>query len=178
MSRGSKEGVKYNIGKLFFIDNKLYRRLEIRRHEGIVVCWSFPDRERVAFTIPDWKRRRRRAYGLKEAGQILNRSHVTLRKVISEGLVDKPIKTYSINGNEKYWGINLLSDTDILNLHRFFAIERASYGNLRKDGMTKQPVKALPSRAEVLARLKGDSMPTFVRTVDGQLVQVWEETAY
>jgi len=161
---------------LVFLDGKLYRKMEVRRHDNLVLCWSFDDHKIVAFVWTDAKRRMKTAYSISEAAKMCNRDPKSLRNAIWQGKIKKPPKTYSIQG-KPYIGSYRFSDEDILNYHSYLVHETNEHGLPRKDGRKKKPRKPVPTRAEVLSFLKTGAT-LYARTADGTFVPVWQEEAY
>lgn len=172
--KGSKSKA-YN-RRLFFIDNKLYKRLEVRRHENLVLCWSYEDHKTVGFVWTDAKRRMKQAYSISEVAKMCNRDTRSLRNAITQGKIKKPTLTYSVEG-KPYVGSYRFSDEDILNYHSYLVHETNNHGWQRKDGRPKNPRKPVPTRAEILSLLKTGAT-LYARTSDGTFVPVWQEEAY
>lgn len=163
--------------KIFYLDNKLYKRLEIRRHENLVLCWDFEEHKSVAFVWSDCRRRMKRAYTVREAAALCNRAMRVLHAAISDGKITRPPKTYSIHGHEGYPGVHYFSDKHIMEYRDYLAFETNQHGWQRKDGLAKRPRKPVPSRTELLAKLK-DGTIVYAKTSDGTFIPVWDETAY
>ncbi len=178
---GRPSGIPNKAGykrKIFYLDGNLYKRLEVRRHENLCICWSFDDDKEVAFIWTDLKRKMRPAFTIGEAAKLCNRKTRVLQAALYHGKISKPKRTKSLNNAEGYKGVHMFSEEDVLAYLDYITFEAAdSPGKKRKDGRTKRPRKGTPTKAEVLAQMRTGTV-MYMKTPSGEFVPVWQEDAY
>jgi len=165
---------------IVFIDGKLYKKLSMSKHENIIRCWDFEDKKIVAFVWTDFKRKAMKAYRISEVARMLNRNISSIYTAIWNEKFKTPHKiTESPNAKVQGWGhgVYRFSDEDIINYHYYLVYETNGHGAMRKDGLPKKPRKPVPTKAELLAKLKGGTV-LYARTTDGKFIPIWQEEAY
>lgn len=144
----------------FFLDGKIHKSLRVSRAKDEIVAWCYPDKRRVMYSYSLVKKNMKKAYSIKEAGQILNRHKVTVENYILDGKIQVPYRIYPIsNPDNPGWTKYMLSEEDIIKIHEF----------ILEDGYTAD----FPSRSELLALLRHETI-LYTKTNDGRFVPVWK----
>lgn len=153
--------------KLFFLDEKLYKRLYIDRGNDEVECWDIADRKRVILPYVYTRDHHDPAYTMDEAALFVNRSRGQVKRVVYEGNARCTAFYRSMENN-----VNLgprWSPRGIMELRDYFASQHR--GPARRDGRIN--AQAVPTRQELRAMLEHGVM-LYIKNEDGEFIPTWK----
>lgn len=152
---------------LFFLNEKLHKKLKIVKSEDLLVAYCYPDEQRVHYLYSLVRRDYQKAYTLSEVAKLVRRPNEEIHRFLKNKLIDRPSGfEYHIETRRPrrmYW-----SQTEVLDL-RDRLYELAPKG---KDGFPLGSFR-LASKAELLEAINGDAS-YYVRSADGQFIRVWK----
>ena len=158
MARKNRQGLRKKF-HYFFLNQKVHKVIKVSRAKDELIAWCYPDKKRMLYAYSEVEKNMEKAYGLIEAGKILNRHRVTIEEYILQGKIKRPQKVYPISNPDSEWSRYMLSESDILDIHQYII----------DAGRTRD----LPSRSELQALLK-HNLILYTKTVDGRFVPVWK----
>lgn len=158
-----------NAESYFYLNKKLHKKIHANRPADVLVAWCYPCRKRHTYVLSDVKKHSQKAFDLKEVSLFMGRDRVIIENHIRDGAIEKPQKTYSLNGLYNP-GKYKLSEDDVVALHEFLLT--IHIGRPRKDGLIK-PGK-LPTRQELRAMMKNHET-IYVRNSNGEFTPIWKE---
>lgn len=160
--------------RFFYLGDKLYKVLYISRPQDLVYTYCFTDEKEQTLVWSHTKKHMQKALRSYEVGKLINRSNSAIKRILFNGLIPAPQRTYDPKKPENkdnpqaynyQW-----SHQDIYNLHDYLV----SIGTgARKPHARRGPWK-LPTRAELTAMLQ-DDLVLYVKTSDGEYSPVWKE---
>ena len=153
----------------FYLDGKLYKTLHRNRAEDIIIVWDYEQKKRVAYSLSDVQKNRKHAYSVPQAAKILNRSSDTIKRHWRAGDINKPLRTYTLDGQykpHKYF----FSEDNIREMQEFF--KTVHRGRPRKDGLITP--SNIPSMAEVEALMRNEKV-LYAKNDAGEFVPVWKQ---
>lgn len=153
----------------FFLDDSLYSIWRKDRPNGMVYVRNLHDKEIYTVFIEDMAKRRKPAYTVTQAADLLNRHISTFRRMVWLGTLKEA--TYSTP--DKKWGKGQrgwYSDEDIFEMRDIIAEGQRK----RSDGTFIQ-ASFLPT-AQELTRRMGRGMLMYTKTHDGRFIPVWDAT--
>lgn len=157
----------------FFWDGKLHKLLRTNRPANLVEAWCYSDRRTVNILYTDFRRHHGVAYKPQDVAKLLNINRISIMRAIEDGEIREPERAYKFDG--KFVPRNMFfSEKEILDLHDVFLSRHV--GRPRKDGKNL-PNQHLPSRAELIAKMRGDKT-LYIQTDDGRMVPVFEEITW
>jgi hypothetical protein len=163
----SKNGIRY-----FFLNGDLHKALKITRTLDLIEAWNYPKHERMIYSLSHVKKSMEKAFPLKTAAKMINRSVNSVYYYIADGRIRKPQYTYSLGSGKKL--MNMFSESEILDMHEML-LDR-HWGRPGVDDSVPKP-KPLPSKAELRAMLE-HSVTLMVRDSDGNIVPIWKEKGW
>lgn len=155
----------------FYLNDKLHRVMYINRPHDLVETWCYPDKKRVDYVWSQIRRNSDGAWSTSAVGEILNRSHVQMRRYVIGRVIPLPQMTYTLDGQYRPFKY-VWSEKDIVRLHEY--ILTLTFGRPRKDGAMGKPWPT-PTRVELRAMLKRDAVDYYVKNKDGKMVRAWKE---
>ena len=157
--------------KIFFINNKLVRLMNVNRGHNIVYIFNITDQKEQTMLYSDFKKHRKRAYTLIDSARLLNRSANQIRVYIRDGAIKAPLGILP-NGERSYTRKSYYSEDDIFEIRNFLSnihIGRPRYdGKISNNMLTEQELRAK----------MGDALMLYTRTKDGEFIPVWAEQTY
>ncbi len=156
--------------RYFFWDDKLHRTLHIDRPRNILIAWSYDDGKKVQFVYSHIKVHRQRAWRTSDVARLVNRSKSTLNRYIRSGGIKAPVKSYSMDGDEKYIGIGFWQAKDIYALHDFMLEQPMLGKRAAADYRT-------PSRMELTAKMEEGTSYVIVDD-EGNKTRAFKETLW
>lgn len=158
--------------KYFFLNDKLVKKIAHNRGSNIIYLYNVTEQKNQTMLLSDFKKYSKRAYTVKNAAKILNRSHMQLHRYAESGLIDPPVGVLP-NGERAWQHLSFYSEDDIFNIRE--AMTTISRGRPRKDGYIVN--NSVLTEQEVRAKM-GDALMLYTQTKDGRFVPVWAEETY
>lgn len=159
---------EYGDKRIFYYNNKLYRKLRQDKGHNLVWAWDYEQKKRVIFSYEDYEKYRRKAFSTPEACELLCRHKTKLFKYIKDGDVQPPKyigdserRNDILNRTRYYW-----SEDDLMKVVDFL-IER-----MKTTGKNVY----IPSKAEIKAKINDDPSIVFKKTKEGKYVPTWRAT--
>lgn len=154
--------------RYFYLNGDLHEHLGVERKLNLLYARRVRDSERVTYLLSDVRKNSQRAFYPPQAAELLGITKRSLKRFILEGLIKKP----DSNGEEKWQARRYLySEDDVLAV--FDMMSQMHHGPPRKDGRVT-PWKGLPSRAELIAKMRGEEI-LYYKDEDGNFRPVWKE---
>lgn len=166
---------KKNNGKLkyFFLEGELHRVLAMSKHQNRIIAWNYPQEAKIHYFITHVKKHMQHAYKIKEVADLLCRDYYRLMSYICYGDLQRPQRTYTLDGR-KSPGVYFLSEDDVLEWHDF--ISEKHRGRPRKDGIVRPA--DMPTRKELMGMMQGGRQLYIQDEETGEYVPVWRESVW
>lgn len=156
--------------KIWFLNGDLIKVEHIHRGEGIVTLYNLTKANREVADLVEFKKRRKRAFTVKETAQLLNCHHKYLADLMRRGVVPEPMG-YLPNGERAFRHLSFYSEDAILEARD--AMSKIHQGKPRKDGLITN--NKVPTVQE-LRYAMGDGILLYTRTEDGRFIPIFSET--
>lgn len=156
--------------KVWFLGKDLVRIEHTSRSAGIVTLYNLTQDIRQTTTITEFRKRRKRAYTVKETAQLLNCHRKHIPRLVKRGLIPEPIGELP-GGERAFHHLSYYSEETIMEARR--AMSQVHHGAPRKDGLITNNVT--PTEQE-LRYAMGDGMILYTKNDDGKFVPVFSET--
>lgn len=153
---------KPRLPNYFFFNDRLYKRLRVKRERDLVLVWSYSQDRRVGLTYSYVLNNQKPAFTTREVAEMIGRSYRTVVGAVQLGALEPPaIYAYPSRKVHTYrW-----RDTDILKLHDWFLTQyKGGHGST-----TVQ--RGLPSRRELIAMINQEEI-LYVKEGD-EFVPTW-----
>lgn len=155
--------------RFFYIDGKLHKIIHVNRPADVVTTFCYPDGDYRQYPWVWLKKNHRKAYGMQDVANMVQRRRRWIQAKMLEGNIRKPQKAYSLKNPDRY--TYYFSEDDVLEIQDYFA--NVHWGFKRKDGLiTPGPT---PSKNDLRAMMNDDTL-LYVRGNDGEFKPVWRET--
>lgn len=156
--------------RAWFLNGDLVHIEIIDRATDTVSLWNFVQNRRMVTTFTEFKKKRKRAYSVREAAELLNFHKKTMPTLIKEGTIPAPVGQSP--GGERGWRIrSYYSEDQIIEARRLLA--QTHIGRRRKDGGTTN--NKVPTEQELRVAM-GDAMLVYVRDESGRYIPIFSET--
>lgn len=163
---GRKTTARPNLN-LFFLNDKLHKKLRITRVEDKIETWCYPDERRVAYTYSDTRKNMEHAYSTKQVGEMIGRHVETIIRAVRDGAVEPAIMyTLTQKKHTHAWRWN---ERRIMELHEYF--RNVHRGRPRLDG--KITPQKMPTARELRAMIRQEQV-LYVRMDDGTFRPTWQ----
>ena len=158
---------------IFFINNELVRLKHYNRANNICTIYNFIHDKEQTMLYSDFKKHRKRAFIVKNAIKIFNRSRIQMERWIKKGLINPP--TGAVKGGKRVFGeYAYFSEDDLFTIRSVLAtIHR---GRPRKDGIVK-PKDDVPTEKELRSFI-GDAIMLYTKNKNGEFIPVWAEETW
>lgn len=155
--------------RYFYLNGELHKVFRINRPEDLVHAWSYPQGRRVAYVWSATQKTMQRAFSITTVSSIIGRHPRVIKKYISEGVIPKIQKTYTLD-ERRALGKYFFSEDDIRTLYEYLIT--VNHGRPRNDGALVQ--YPLPSKAELEAMIRQDVV-LYVKDKTGEFSPVWKQ---
>lgn len=156
--------------KVWFLNNDLVRIEHISRAVGIVTLHNLTQDRRETTTMIEFKKKRKRAFTVKETAQLLNYHRKHLPRLVKKGLIPDPVGELP-GGERAFHYLSYYSEEVIMEARK--AMSQVHHGAARKDGLTTN--NKTPTEQE-LRYAMGDGILLYTKTEDGKFVPIYNET--
>lgn len=156
--------------RVWFLNGQLVRKHHVSRAAGIVTLHNLTLDIIQSTTIPEFRKKRKRAYTVSEAARLLNFHVKSIPRLVKQGMIPEP--TGELPGGErKFHYLSYFSEDQIFEMRD--TLSQIHHGAPRKDGLITN--NKTPTLGE-LREAMGDGRVMFVRNDDGKLIPVYSET--
>lgn len=162
--------IKKPAGKVWFLNGDLVRVYHTTRSDGIVTLFNINRECLQTILKEEWVKKRRRAYNMRESGDLLNRHKKYIPQIVARGIIPPP--TGAAPDRKTRWQVRgYYSEDDIREIRDILASR--SIGRPRRDKLITN--NHTPSPQE-LSRRMGDGLLQYTKTEDGRVLPIWDET--
>ena len=156
--------------KTWFLDGDLVRIKHSNRASGIVILFNCTKDCNMTTTMIEFKRKRRRAYTVSEAAQLLNYHRKSIPRLVKRGFLPTPVGELP-GGKTAFHHLSYYSEDHIWEARNLMA--QTHMGRERKDGLVTN--NKTPTEQE-LRHAMGDGMIYYVKDETGRFIPVFTET--
>lgn len=155
---------------VWFLNGYLVRVYHTNRSNGIMTLYNINTGKLENCLLGDFKKKRQRAYTVKDTAILVNRHVKYLPMLMKQGKIPAP--TGSSIGGHRAWQVKAYySEDQVHEIRDYLATQ--TIGRPRKDGLINNNIT--PTRQELTRRM-GDGILTYTKTEDGRFVPVWSES--
>jgi len=156
--------------KVWFLNGDLVKVEHTSRAAGIVTLYNLTQDRREVTTVIEFKKKRKRAFTVKETSQLLNCHRKHIPRLVKKGVIPQPIG--ELPGGERAWHyLSYYSEDVIMEARK--AMSQIHHGKARKDGLITN--NKTPTEQELRYSM-GDGMILYAKTEDGRFVPIFGET--
>ena len=156
--------------KVWFLNGDLIRVEHTSRAAGIVTLYNLTQDRRETTTTVEFKKKRKRAFTVKETAQLLNCHRKHIPRLVKKGIIPDPIGELP-NGERAFHYLSYYSEDVIMEARR--AMSQIHHGAARKDGLITN--NKTPTEQE-LRYAMGDGILLYTKTEDGRFIPIFNET--
>ena len=156
--------------KVWFLNEDLVRVEHNSRAAGIVTLYNLTKDRRETTTIIEFKKKRKRAFTVKETAQLLNCHRKHIPRLVKRGFIPQPMGELP-NGERAWHYLSYYSEDVIMEARK--AMSQIHHGAKRKDGLTTN--NKTPTEQE-LRYAMGDGILLYTKTEDGRFIPIFNET--
>lgn len=153
--------------RMFFLDEKLYRKEHINRAGDELYAWSFQESRLVTLPYSYVRDNYDQAFSARDVSKVLNRGYTYIRNLVFAGTIDATDWRRTMTTGDRhgpYW-----SPKGLMELRDYFASQHR--GRPRNDGL-KTP-QAIPTRRELRAMLDR-GVVLYAKDDAGNFVPTWK----
>jgi len=170
-SQGNSLTVIINpLRKIWFLNGDLVRVSHTSRAAGIVTFYNITKDKKEATTIVEFKKKRKKAFTVKETAELLNCHRKHIPRLVNRGLIPDPIGCLP-NGERAFHHLSYYSEDVIMEARE--AMSQIHHGRARKDGLITN--NKTPTEQE-LRYAMGDGILLYTKTEDGRFIPIFSET--
>lgn len=173
----NKEGESLNIKtivkpqrKIWFLNGDLVKIVHSNRAAGIVTLYNKTKDKKMTTTMPEFKKKRKRAYTITETADLLNCHVKHIPRLIKQGHIPEPVGELP-GGIRAFHYLSYYSEDTIMEARR--AMSNIHHGHPRKDGLITN--NKTPTEQE-LRYAMGDGMILYTKDSNGKFIPVYNET--
>lgn len=156
--------------KIWFLNGDLVRVIHTSRSAGIVTLYNKTKDEMMTTTIVEFKKKRKRAFTVKETAQLLNCHVKHIPRLVKKGIIPEPIGELP-GGKRAFHYLSYYSEDVIMEARK--AMSMIHQGQPRKDGLITN--NKTPTEQE-LRYAMGDGILLYTKTEDGRFIPIFSET--
>jgi len=167
-----KKRAPRRVKTLWFLNGTIVKKIHISRAQGMITLHDINRWEKFMIPMSEWKKKRRRAYLVKDAAALLNLHKKSLPRLVQRGLIPPPVGATKdgipVFGKRAYYSEDTIKEMreTLAGTHR---------GRPRKDGYITN--NKTPTAAE-LAIAMGDSAQLYTKDKSGNFIPVFAESIY
>lgn len=156
--------------KVWFLNGDLVRVEHTSRAAGIVTLYNLTQDKKESTTVVEFKKRRKRAFTVKETAQLLNCHRKHIPRLVKRGIIPDPVGELP-GGERAFHHLSYYSEDVIMEARK--AMSQIHHGAARKDGLITN--NKTPTEQE-LRYAMGDGILLYTRTEDGRFIPIFNET--
>lgn len=153
-----------SVPMMFFLDEKLYKKIKLVKSDDSIVAFDFQEEERVWLPVRAVLKNYKRAFTMSQAANMLSVSNGLVREVVNEGKVTSPVLAYNPRNfaPRGYY----ISEENMMELRDVIwdLLPKNKYGEPFKDTM--------PSPDDLKARLHSEDERNYV-VRDNEFIQIF-----
>jgi hypothetical protein len=156
--------------KVWFLNGDLVRIAHTSRAAGIVTLDNLTKDKKEVTTIVEFKKKRKRAFTVKETATLLNYHRKHIPRLVKRGLIPNPIGELP-GGVRAFHHLSYYSEDIIMEARR--AMAQIHHGCKRKDGLITN--NKVPTEQE-LRYAMGDGILLYTKDENGKFTPIFSET--
>lgn len=156
--------------RTWFLNGDLVRVEHVSRAQGLVTLQNCTKDCRMAISMVEFKKKRRRAYTVMETAKLLNYHRKSIPRLVNSGLLPPPTGELP-GGRTAFHYLSYYSEDQILEARNLMA--QTHIGKPRKDGLVTN--NKTPTEQE-LRHAMGDGMIFYIKDHSGKFMPVFSET--
>ena len=156
--------------KVWFLNGDLVRVEHTSRAAGIVTLYNLTQDRRESTTVVEFKKKRKRAFTVKETAQLLNCHRKHIPRLVKRGIIPDPVGELP-GGERAFHHLSYYSEDVIMEARK--AMSQIHHGAARKDGLITN--NKTPTEQE-LRYAMGDAILLYTKTEDGRFIPIFNET--
>jgi hypothetical protein len=156
--------------KVWFLNGDLVRVEHTSRAAGIVTLYNLTQDRRETTTTVEFKKKRKRAFTVKETAQLLNCHRKHIPRLVKRGIIPDPVGELP-GGERAFHHLSYYSEDVIMEARK--AMSQIHHGAARKDGLITN--NKTPTEQE-LRYAMGDGILLYTKTEDGRFIPIFNET--
>ena len=156
--------------KIWFLNGDLMREEHTSRAAGIVTLYNITQARRETTTVIEFKKKRKRAFTIKETAQLLNCHRKHIPRLVKRGIIPDPIGELP-GGERAFHHLSYYSEDVIMEARK--AMSQIHHGAARKDGLITN--NKTPTEQELRYSM-GDGILLYTKTEDGRFIPIYNET--
>lgn len=158
---------------IFFLNKDLVRVLHINKASNLCSLYNYITDKEQSMLYSDFKKHRKRAFGVNNTIKIFNRSRIQFERMIANEVIPKPTGA-TLGGVRTWQKMSYYSEDDLFTIRE--AMCNIHIGRPRKDGRVT-PRKDVPSEKD-LRSLIGDAIMLYTQNKNGEFIPVWSEETW
>lgn len=156
--------------KIWFLNGDLMREEHTSRAAGMVTLYNITQARRETTTVIEFKKKRKRAFTVKETAQLLNCHRKHIPRLVKRGIIPDPIGELP-GGERAFHHLSYYSEDVIMEARK--AMSQIHHGAARKDGLITN--NKTPTEQELRYSM-GDGILLYTKTEDGRFIPIYNET--
>lgn len=156
--------------RVWFLNGDLVRVEHTSRAAGIVTLYNLTKDRRETAVVVEFKKKRKRAFTVKETAQLLNCHRKHIPRLVKRGVIPDPVGELP-NGKRAFHYLSYYSEEVIMEARK--AMSQIHHGAARKDGLITN--NKTPTEQE-LRYAMGDGILLYTKTEDGRFIPIFNET--
>lgn len=158
------------VGKIWFLNGDLVRIYHRNRGQAVITLYNINKDCLQTILVQEWMKKRRRAYSVREAAELLNRNRKYMPQLVKKGIIPPPVG--AATDRKSALRVRAYYSEDHIREIRDILASR-HWGRPRKDRLVTN--NFTPTQQELTRRF-GDGILTYTKTEDGRIVPIWSET--
>jgi hypothetical protein len=174
---GADEGGNLNIKpvikprtKIWFLNGDLVKVVHVSRSAGIITLYNKTKDEKMTTTIVEFKKKRKKAFTIKETAQLLNCHVKHIPRLVKKGIIPEPVGELP-GGKRAFHYLSYYSEDVIMESRK--AMSMIHQGQPRKDGLITN--NKTPTEQELRAAM-GDGILLYTKDGSGNFIPIFSET--
>jgi hypothetical protein len=174
---GADEGGNLNLKpiikpktKIWFLNGDLIRVVHTSRSAGIITLYNKTKDEMMTTTIVEFKKKRKKAFTVKETAQLLNCHVKHIPRLVKKGVIPEPVGELP-GGKRAFHYLSYYSEDTIMEARK--AMSLIHQGQPRKDGLITN--NKTPTEQE-LRYAMGDGILLYTKDENGNFIPIFSET--
>ena len=156
--------------KIWFLNGDLMREEHTSRAAGMVTLYNITQARRETTTVIEFKKKRKRAFTVKETAQLLNCHRKHIPRLVKRGIIPDPVGELP-GGERAFHHLSYYSEDVIMEARK--AMSQIHHGAARKDGLITN--NKTPTEQELRYSM-GDGILLYTKTEDGRFIPIYNET--
>jgi hypothetical protein len=156
--------------RIWFLGGDLVKMIHVSRSAGIVTLHNLTQDRRVITTIVEFKKKRKKAFTVKETSQLLNCHVKHIPRLVKQGIIPEPMGSLP-NGERAFHHLSYYSEDTIMEARN--AMSMIHQGQPRKDGLITN--NKTPTEQE-LRYAMGEGILLYTKNSQGQYIPIFSET--